>query len=175
MQKKIDILTCPPRVLQTSREIYLYLYTAVLVLRDTQENIKTARCSPDSIGLQRAKKSRNELCNKYCTRYHACTTGVQTSCTDILLSHSPPYFILILYFMTASSHPIWSWYRWSASHYWTNWSQLIKQLDTTRHDRPSLIFDLEFSFLPEDSHLPDLGASLVHYTPNDDGYKNRIQ
>jgi len=49
----------------------------------------------------------------------------------------------------------------------------VEQLpDTTRHDRPSLIFDLEVSFLPEDSRLtcaPDLPTMTVtrtaHLTP----------
>jgi len=41
---------------------------------------------------------------------------------------------------------------------------------TTRHDQPSLTFDLEFSFLPEDSRL-----TCAPDPPNDvDGYKNRI-
>jgi len=42
--------------------------------------------------------------------------------------------------------------------------------DTTRRDRPTLTFDLEFRFLPQDSRL-----TCVPHLPNDaDSYKNRI-
>ena len=43
----------------------------------------------------------------------------------------------------------------------------IELPDTTRHDQPSLIFDLEFSFFPEDSRLtcaPDLPTMTVTKT-----------